>query len=239
MAVLEYSRRRALLAVYCFISSREHISYFIFHIPNGEQHYSKNTMFLTAAQRNTSQITSRVWFKQLIDARSTFQRRTLAWNTDVNGRNVVLVDGIRLPFAQASTIYKDEMAVDLQRMVIKGLLTKTALNKNDVDYVICGTVIQEVRTSNIAREASLNAGLPNTIGSHTVSQVFIIIIIIIIHIIIFFNFMPLLYSNIPYILVFFISVTHPARLVSHPMQLFVRVPKRLFRGMLTSLLLEG
>ncbi len=90
----------------------------------------------------------------------------------------MLVDGIRLPFAQASTIYKDEMAVDLQRMVIKGLLTKTALNKNDVDYVICGTVIQEVRTSNIAREASLNAGLPNTIGSHTVAQVFIIIIII-------------------------------------------------------------
>jgi len=65
--------------------------------------------------------------------------------------NVVIVDGIRLPFSMASTIYKDEMAVDLQRMAIKGLMTKTALDKNEIDYVVCGTVIQEVRTSNIAR----------------------------------------------------------------------------------------
>jgi len=85
-------------------------------------------------------------------------------------RNVVVVDGIRLPFAMASTIYNDEMAVDLQRLAIKGLMTKTALDKNVIDYVLCGTVIQEVRTSNIAREAAINAGLPNTIAAHTVSM---------------------------------------------------------------------
>ena len=31
-------------------------------------------------------------------------------------------------------------------------------------------MIQEVRTSNIAREAAINAGLPNTIGAHTIAQ---------------------------------------------------------------------
>ena len=31
-------------------------------------------------------------------------------------------------------------------------------------------MIQEVRTSNIAREAALGAGIPNTVPSHTVSQ---------------------------------------------------------------------
>eukprot|EP00957_Ditylum_brightwellii_P157352 11976176-Ditylum_brightwellii.AAC.1 len=69
-----------------------------------------------------------------------------------------------------TTIYADELAVDLQRLAFNGLLTKTALDKNEIDYVIAGTVIQEVRTSNIAREASINAGIPNSVGSHTVSM---------------------------------------------------------------------
>lgn len=38
-------------------------------------------------------------------------------------------------------------------MAYTGLITKTGLNKADVDYVLAGTVIQEVRTSNLAREA--------------------------------------------------------------------------------------
>jgi len=69
-----------------------------------------------------------------------------------------------------SSIYKDELAVDLQRLAIQGLLTQTALSKSEVDYVICGNVIQEVRTSNIAREAAINVGLPNSIGAHTIAQ---------------------------------------------------------------------
>jgi len=85
-------------------------------------------------------------------------------------KNVVIVDGIRLPFAMSSTTYSDEMAVDLQRLAYKGLMDKTALDKKEVDYVISGNVIQEVRTSNLAREAAVNAGLPINIGGHTVSM---------------------------------------------------------------------
>ena len=85
--------------------------------------------------------------------------------------NVVIVDGVRLPFAQTSTIYADEMAVDLQRLAFKGLMDKTAMERENIDYVLSGTVIQEVKTSNIAREAAINAGLPNNIGGHTISMV--------------------------------------------------------------------
>ena len=85
--------------------------------------------------------------------------------------NVVIVDGVRLPFAMSSTIYADEMAVDLQRLAFKGLVDKTAIDRKDIDYVISGSVIQEVRTSNLAREAAVNAGFPNDIGGHTVSMV--------------------------------------------------------------------
>lgn len=85
-------------------------------------------------------------------------------------KNIVIVDGIRLPFAQTSTIYSSELAVDLQRLAIKSLLTKTALPKDQIDHVICGTVIQEVRTSNIARESAINSGIAPSVGAYTVSM---------------------------------------------------------------------
>ncbi|GMH82741.1 hypothetical protein TL16_g09364 [Triparma laevis f. inornata] len=85
-------------------------------------------------------------------------------------KNIVMVDGIRLPFAMQSTIYNDLLAVDLQRLALKSLLTKTALDPAMVDYVLCGTVIQETKTSNIAREASMGAGIPLSVPSHTVTQ---------------------------------------------------------------------
>jgi len=85
------------------------------------------------------------------------------------GKRVVVVDGARIPFAMAGTKYKDQMAVDLMRYALRGLLTKTALPAHEVDYVLCGTVVQEPRTSNIAREAAMHAGLPHDIPAHTVS----------------------------------------------------------------------
>lgn len=92
------------------------------------------------------------------------------FSTQSASQNVVIVDGVRLPFAKTSTIYADEMAVDLQRLAFKGLMDKTAMDRENIDYVISGTVIQEVRTSNIAREAAVNAGLPVDIGGHTLSM---------------------------------------------------------------------
>lgn len=94
----------------------------------------------------------------------------VAKGTPTKSRNVVVVDGCRIPFATQSSIYNDEIAVDLQRLAIKGLLTKSAVSKDVIDYVICGTVIQELKTSNIAREAAINAGLPNNICAHTVTM---------------------------------------------------------------------
>ena len=85
-------------------------------------------------------------------------------------KNVVVVSGVRIPFATTSSIYSDQLAVDLQRLAITGLLNQTALDPAAVDYVITGNVIQEVRTSNIAREAALNAGIPVSTGAHTVAQ---------------------------------------------------------------------
>jgi len=83
---------------------------------------------------------------------------------------VVLVDGCRIPFQPSGTAYNDLMAYDLQRMALAGLLKKTAVPVDAVDYVMCGTVLQEVKTANIAREASIAAGFLDTTPAHTVTQ---------------------------------------------------------------------
>jgi len=85
-------------------------------------------------------------------------------------KNLVLVDGVRTPFLQSGTDYKNLMPHDLQRYALTGLLNKTGIDKNIVDYFCMGTVIQEVKTSNIAREAALGAGFSDRIPAHTVTM---------------------------------------------------------------------
>lgn len=62
------------------------------------------------------------------------------------------------------------MAVDLGRLALKGLITKTAIDPAKIDYLYMGTVIQEPRTSNIAREAGMGAGIPIHVPASTVTQ---------------------------------------------------------------------
>lgn len=44
------------------------------------------------------------------------------------------------------------------------------LPQEKIDYVVCGTVIQEAKTPNVAREALLAAGFSDKIPASTVSQ---------------------------------------------------------------------
>ncbi|XP_042634209.1 LOW QUALITY PROTEIN: trifunctional enzyme subunit beta, mitochondrial-like [Cyprinus carpio] len=85
-------------------------------------------------------------------------------------KNIVLVDGVRTPFLQSGTIYSDLMPHDLARAALQGLLNRTGLPKDAVDYIVYGTVIQEVKTSNVAREAALGAGFSDKTPAHTVTM---------------------------------------------------------------------
>jgi len=73
-------------------------------------------------------------------------------------KQVVLVDAVRTPFLLAGTDYSKLMPHDLARYALIGLAERLQLDKKVVDYISLGTVIQEVKTSNIAREAMLGAG---------------------------------------------------------------------------------
>ncbi|CAM9251746.1 unnamed protein product [Ectocarpus sp. 4 AP-2014] len=88
-----------------------------------------------------------------------------------SSRKPVFVDGARIPFVLSGTTYKDLLAVDLGKLALRGLLNRNPeLDPKDVDYLLFGTVIQESRTSNIAREAGMGAGIPVSVPSHTVTQ---------------------------------------------------------------------
>jgi acetyl-CoA acetyltransferase len=51
--------------------------------------------------------------------------------------------GVRTPFLMNNTAFKNYIAQDLGRFALKGLLTKTALDPKEVEYICMGTVIQE------------------------------------------------------------------------------------------------
>ncbi|EJW77245.1 hypothetical protein WUBG_11844, partial [Wuchereria bancrofti] len=86
-----------------------------------------------------------------------------------NQPNIVLVDAVRTPFLQSRTMFKNMMAIDLQRAALLALMDRTKVNIQEVGHIVCGTVIQEYKTSNVAREAALMAGFSKKIPAHTVT----------------------------------------------------------------------
>ncbi len=85
-------------------------------------------------------------------------------------KKIVLIEGCRTPFLRSGTDYMDLMSYQLGQYAIKGLLRKTGLDPKQVDTVIMGTVISNIKTSNVAREAALSAGIPESAYCHTVTM---------------------------------------------------------------------
>ena len=101
---------------------------------------------------------------------SKLATRSLSSTAAVSGRPVVIVDAARTPFVRSNQEYDGIWAYDLQREAISGLLKRNPkVNPAHIDRVVCGTVIQDVSTSNISREAALAAGIPNNVPCNTVT----------------------------------------------------------------------
>ncbi|MCC5942878.1 MAG: thiolase family protein [Balneolaceae bacterium] len=85
-------------------------------------------------------------------------------------REIVFVDGVRTPFLRAQTDFKKFSAYELGLFSVTGLVTKTKLSDTDAEHIYFGNVIQDINTSNIAREIGLAAGLPGSTPATTVSM---------------------------------------------------------------------
>ena len=84
---------------------------------------------------------------------------------------VVIIAAARTPIGAYKGSLKDIKADQLGSIVIREILNRVKINKNKIDEVILGQVLTANAGQNPARKASINAGLPKFIPSHTVNQV--------------------------------------------------------------------
>src|SRR5437016_3864336 len=85
-------------------------------------------------------------------------------------RDVVIVDGVRTPYAKANTELKDVPVQDLGRIVTVEVLARTGFDGADLDQVIFGNIAQPPDAVNVARVASLLAGVPARVPAFTVNR---------------------------------------------------------------------
>lgn len=85
-------------------------------------------------------------------------------------RDVVIVEGLRTPFAKSGTKLKDVHPAELGKVALKELIAKTNLDVNLVDEVIVGNTGNPPDAVNISRVVALNAGIPQKTSAYTVHR---------------------------------------------------------------------
>ncbi|MSO15877.1 MAG: thiolase family protein [Ilumatobacteraceae bacterium] len=86
-------------------------------------------------------------------------------------QNAVIVDTLRTPLGKRNGRLKDWHPVDLAGVALRELVARTGIDPAQIDDVIMGCVMQVGEQSlNIARNAVLAAGLPETIPGTTVDR---------------------------------------------------------------------
>jgi 3-oxoadipyl-CoA thiolase len=86
-------------------------------------------------------------------------------------KEAVIVEAVRTPMGRHSGILKDIRTDDLGAYIIAKLVERTSVNKEEIEDVYFGCTNQAGEDSrNVARNASLLAGLPYTIPGATVNR---------------------------------------------------------------------
>lgn len=87
-----------------------------------------------------------------------------------NPRDVVIVEGVRTPFAKAGTKLAEVHASELGKVALTELIAKTDLDVNQVDEVIIGNTGTPSDAVNISRVVALNSGVPQNVSAFTVHR---------------------------------------------------------------------
>ena len=84
---------------------------------------------------------------------------------------VVIINGVRTPIGSFKGILKDIKADQLGSIVIKEVLLRSKVDKNEIDEIIMGQVLTAGNGQNPARQAAINAGISALKPAHIVNQV--------------------------------------------------------------------
>src|SRR5471030_3304517 len=85
-------------------------------------------------------------------------------------RDVVIVDGIRTPFAKAGGPLKEVHPAELGATALKQLIAATNLDVKLVDEVIIGNTGSPADAVNISRVVALNSGVPKEVSAFSVHR---------------------------------------------------------------------
>ncbi len=85
--------------------------------------------------------------------------------------SAVIVSACRTPIGSFGGALKDLSAIDLGSIVIKEALARASAKPADVGDVIMGCVLQAGAGMNVARQASIKAGLPVEVPAETINRV--------------------------------------------------------------------
>ena len=88
----------------------------------------------------------------------------------MNNSRIVITNGVRTPVGRYGGVLKDVKSSFLASHVIEGVLKKSGLSPLLIDEVILGEVRQTSEASNVARVASLRAGISPSAPAFTVNR---------------------------------------------------------------------
>jgi acetyl-CoA C-acetyltransferase len=88
-----------------------------------------------------------------------------------NDFETVILSACRTPIGSFGGVFKDVPAVDLAAVVIREAIARARVQPADVGDVVMGCVLQAGAGMNVARQASLKAGLPVEVPGETVNRV--------------------------------------------------------------------
>lgn len=85
-------------------------------------------------------------------------------------RDVVIVDGVRTPFAKADSKLKAVHPAELGRIALKELIARAGVSPDLIEEVIVGNAGNPPDAVNIARVVALNAGVPRSTSAFSVHR---------------------------------------------------------------------
>jgi acetyl-CoA acetyltransferase family protein len=85
-------------------------------------------------------------------------------------KDIVIIDGLRTPYAKVGTALKDVTADALGALVIKEIVARTGIDPERVDEVIVGNAGMPAEAANIGRVIALRAGIPRHIPAYSVQR---------------------------------------------------------------------
>jgi acetyl-CoA C-acetyltransferase len=89
----------------------------------------------------------------------------------MGNEDVVILSGCRTPIGSFGGAFKDVSAVELGALAVGEAVRRASVRPDQVDEVILGCILQAGLGMNPARQASIRAGIPDSVPAHTVNKV--------------------------------------------------------------------